>query len=303
MPDPIRAPRPLAYHHVDVFAARPFTGNSLAVFPDAAALTPGQMLAITQELRHFESIFLAPLGVPGEFRARVFDLIEELEFAGHPLIGAACVLHARLNSPDAQRWTLHLNTRTVTVQTARLGLARYSAVLDQGVPEFLGTPDPGMRGEIASWFSLDAADLDAALAPDVVSTGLRYLVVPVAPGALARARIVSADLGQRLADLGAQYAYLVDAEGREGRHWTNDGLVEDVATGSGAGTVAAFLVRHGRVEPETEWTLRQGRFTGRPSEIRLRATGSRDEIHSVRVRGEVALVGEGGLLALPGEGR
>src|SRR5689334_14397095 len=48
--------RMLEYHHVDVFSAEPYAGNSLAVFVDQPPLTGGQMLAITQELRHFESI-------------------------------------------------------------------------------------------------------------------------------------------------------------------------------------------------------------------------------------------------------
>src|SRR5882672_8142097 len=121
MTDMACAASPLAYHHVDVFAARPFTGNSLGVFPAAADLTPEQMLAITQEMRHFESVFLAPLASAGEYRVRVFDLMEELDFAGHPLIGAACVLHAGTASPEPQRWTLHLNARTVTVRTVQLG--------------------------------------------------------------------------------------------------------------------------------------------------------------------------------------
>jgi predicted PhzF superfamily epimerase YddE/YHI9 len=48
----------LEYHHVDVFTGRPYAGNSLAVFLNQRRLTAAQMLAITQELRHFESIFL-----------------------------------------------------------------------------------------------------------------------------------------------------------------------------------------------------------------------------------------------------
>lgn len=48
----------LAYRHVDVFSPRPFSGNSLAVFPESRGLSPEQMGLITRELRHFESIFL-----------------------------------------------------------------------------------------------------------------------------------------------------------------------------------------------------------------------------------------------------
>ena len=78
----------LAYVHVDVFSHTPYSGNSLPVFLDASDLSTEQMPRITQEMRHFEAIFLAPTDHDHTVRARVFDLFEELPFAGHPLIGA-----------------------------------------------------------------------------------------------------------------------------------------------------------------------------------------------------------------------
>jgi trans-2,3-dihydro-3-hydroxyanthranilate isomerase len=289
---------PARYHHVDVFAGHPYRGNSLTVFPDARGLTATQMDRITKELRHFESIFLE--SAPGDrtYRARVFDLVEELDFAGHPVIGAACVLHALAGSAGIERWTIQLKARTVTIETERRGAALYEAALTQGAAEFLGTPDPVTWGDIAAWFSLSAADLDPTLAPEVVSTGLRYLVLPVRACGLATARIALSDLDVRLARMGAQYAYLIDADALEGRHWANDGLVEDVATGSGAGCVAAYLRRHGRIPDGESAILRQGRFVGRPSEITLRAHGEGTEIDVV-VGGMVSMVGQGQLDALP----
>ncbi|WP_234316308.1 MULTISPECIES: PhzF family phenazine biosynthesis protein [unclassified Streptomyces] len=252
----------MRFHHVDVFTDRPYSGNSLAVFPEASALTGAQMQAVTRELRHFESVFLIRDGAAGgTWRARVFDLAGELDFAGHPLVGAAAVLHDLHGAADTGVWTLRLPARTVEVATRRRGPGRYASLLDQGPAVFLGRPDP--RG-LPALFGLEPGDLDPALPPEVLSTGLRYLVLPVRGDALARAR-VAAPLDVPLARLGAEFAYVLDAAEREGRHWTNDGLVEDVATGSGAGCAAAYLRRHGRTGDGEEWILRQGRFTGRPA--------------------------------------
>ena len=77
---------------VDVFTSTPYRGNSLSVFPDAGGLSTGQMAQITGELRQFESIFLNPAGLQHHWQAHIFDLFEELDFAGHPVIGAASVL-------------------------------------------------------------------------------------------------------------------------------------------------------------------------------------------------------------------
>jgi len=44
------------------------------------------MTRITQEMPHFESVFLTPDPANDRILAgRVFDLAEELDFAGHPL--------------------------------------------------------------------------------------------------------------------------------------------------------------------------------------------------------------------------
>ncbi|MYV55601.1 PhzF family phenazine biosynthesis protein, partial [Streptomyces sp. SID3212] len=99
----------VGYRHVDVFATGPYTGNSLAVFGADGDLpgrtTAGQLLAITQEVRHFESVFLAPPDAAGAVGARVFDLFGELDFAGHPVLGAAAVLHERSGAAGPRRWT------------------------------------------------------------------------------------------------------------------------------------------------------------------------------------------------------
>ncbi|HZD70923.1 MAG TPA: PhzF family phenazine biosynthesis protein [Actinomycetes bacterium] len=285
----------MRYHHVDVFSSHPYSGNSLAVFPEADGLSGAQMGQITKELRHFESIFLVRRG--DAWRARVFDLLGELDFAGHPVIGAACVLHALYGGEDGHTWALQLNARAVEVSTRRLGLGHYSSLLDQGLAEFIATPDVS-RAQVASWFGLTDADLDPTLPAEVVSTGLRYLVLPVRGDALPRARIV-ADIGAGLAALGAEFAYLLDAAAMEGRHWNNDGLVEDVATGSGAGCVAAYLRSQRRIGDGQAVILRQGRFTGRPSQMTIRAHGEGRGVRSVEIGGDVVLVGEGRLHVLP----
>ncbi len=152
---------------------------------------------------------------------------------------------------------------------------------------------------MASWFTLLSGDLDPRLPLEVVSTGLRYLIVPVRTGVLGRARISHHELDVALAEIGADYAYLLDAEAREGRHWNNDGVVEDAATGSAAGCVAAYLHRHGQLGDDQDTELRQGRFMNRPSRIGISARSADGGIQ-VKVGGDVVLVGSGRLGVLPG---
>jgi trans-2,3-dihydro-3-hydroxyanthranilate isomerase len=133
---------------------------------------------------------------------------------------------------------------------------------------------------------------------EVVSTGLRYLIVPVARGVLARARIAR-NITDRLLSVGAQFAVLLDESTCEVRHWNNDGIIEDVATGSAAGTIGAYRLRHGLTRGGEVFVLNQGRFTGRPSTLRVRPEGTRDCVDRVKVGGDVAFVGRGVLDAKP----
>lgn len=282
-------PSTLDYVHVDVFSRAPFGGNSLPVFPSAGGLRAEQMQQITQELRHFEAIFLEPTHESNAVRVRVFDLFEELAFAGHPIIGAAAVLHSRSALDEDQTWRFDLESRSVTITTRKTD-AGYFGLLDQGTPEFLGVI--GAREEIASAFALSPDDLSDELPAEVVSTGLRYLVVPVRPGVLARARI-GHDITAQMQRYGAQWGVLLDESALEIRHWNNDGIIEDVATGSAAGTIGAYRLRHGLATAGETFVLKQGRFAGRPSELRVCAEGSAQRVTRVSVGGDVAFVGGG----------
>jgi PhzF family phenazine biosynthesis protein len=287
----------LRYFHVDVFSETPYGGNSLAVFPDARGLRGAQMLQITQELRHFESIFLEPTAHGDTVRARVFDLLEELPFAGHPLLGAAAVLHHCGQHAETCTWKLVLSDRVVEITTERRGRG-YSGTLDQGAPRFHGAVDE--RARFAHAFTLDVEDLDPNLPLEVVDTGLPYLIIPVGASALARARIRQnlTDLLQRVQ---AQFAVLFDAAAGEVRHWNNDGILEDSATGSAAGTIGAYCLRHGLVRGGEPFLLKQGRFTGRPSVISVQADGDPDVIARISVGGSVIVVGRGELDMLPSD--
>lgn len=284
--------RTLPFSLVDVFAREPLSGNGLAVFLLDAALPARAMQRITQEMRQFETIFLRGVGTAPTFRARIFTMEEELPFAGHPIIGAGAVLHSLLFA-TAETVGLQLATaeRSIDVTSRREGTS-YFAEMDQGVAT-LEAPliDPGIDVFLKA-LNLSRSDLYPGLPARVVSTGLPYLIVPVAAN-LHRARIVHPGFEALLATVGAKFVYVLDVDRREGRTWGNDGLVEDIATGSAAGPAAAYLVDHGFAAPAETIVFAQGRFVDRPSELHAVVRGTSNL--SVTVGGQVCLVGTGAL--------
>lgn len=285
----------IEYIHVDVFSRTAYGGNSLPVFPEAIGLSAQQMLRITQELRHFEAIFLQPAIEPNRVRARIFDLWEELPFAGHPIIGAAAVLHHASGCGGTQTWCIELTSKNVSI-VSKPTASGYFGVLDQGAPGFFGTVD--LRETFARAFCLESHDLNPDLPLEVVSTGLRYLIVPVRSGALERAHIRTG-IADLLIRVKAQFAVLLDESALEIRHWNNDGIVEDVATGSAAGTIGAYRLRHRLAEGNKTFILNQRRFTGRASTLRVQPEGTPENIKTVKVGGDLAFVGHGSVEVLP----
>jgi PhzF family phenazine biosynthesis protein len=281
----------LEFRQVDVFASAPFTGNGLAVVITKDPLEAAFMQSLTRELRQFETIFLAPARDPGTYRARVFTMEEELPFAGHPSIGAAAVLPER-NGGEQFECRLSLASGFVRLTSARAGRG-FRVTMDQGRPGFGHIVTADREAEWLAVFGLAAGDRDHRMPLCVASTGLPYLVLPVTGSGLRKARIGVGDLAARLASIGAKFAYVLDVENREGRTWDNFGMVEDIATGSAAGPVAALLVRNGLAVIGERIVIQQGRFVGRPSEMLLEVAGEAGENIDVSLTGSVAMVAKG----------
>jgi trans-2,3-dihydro-3-hydroxyanthranilate isomerase len=287
----------LPFSLVDVFAREPLSGNGLSVFLLDQALPTSAMQRITQEMRQFETIFLHRIGESARFNTRIFTMEEELAFAGHPIIGAAALLHAmRFAADPVARFEFVTVERTIAATSRRKG-ATFSAEMDQGIV-IVGAPLARARNEVLlQALNLSASDLAPNLPLQVLSTGLPYLIVPVNKN-LERARIVAGSFETLLASAEAKFVYVFDVGRREGRTWDNDGRVEDIATGSAAGPAAAYLVAHGLAKPGENLVINQGRFLDRPSELHAIVRG--DPVWSVTVRGQVCFVGSG-TLQLPDE--
>src|SRR4051794_4773153 len=92
------------FHIVDVFSSTPFSGNQLAVPPEAAGISTEGMQKIAREFNFGETTFVLPRKDPANTcRVGIFTPRTELDFAGDPSVGTACALvmkqHVRLSDP------------------------------------------------------------------------------------------------------------------------------------------------------------------------------------------------------------
>jgi len=83
-------PKKLQMVQLDVFSDARFRGNQLAVILDGGGLTDDQMQAIARETNLSETTFVLPREPEVEtakgIRVRIFTVVEELPFAGHPTL-------------------------------------------------------------------------------------------------------------------------------------------------------------------------------------------------------------------------
>ena len=71
--------REYQFIQADVFTDRPFTGNPLAIFPEAEGLSSEEMQSIAKEMNLSETTFVLPAtDLKAQFRLRIFTPGSEL---------------------------------------------------------------------------------------------------------------------------------------------------------------------------------------------------------------------------------
>lgn len=282
----------MKYYHVDVFTKEKFSGNGLTIFQIDKNLDKKVMQTITKEMKQFESIFYYELK-PNTFRAYIFTVDEELDFAGHPIIGLSAMLHDLYSlEKDKNNWKIELNKKSVIVETKKKE-GYYSAKMNQGIPEFLTILSKNQEIEFMSYLNLTLDDKFEDFPLQVISTGLPYLIIPIKTNALKKSKIVISNLEIQLDKIGAKFVFILDVKMRQGRTWDNLGTIEDVATGSSAGPVGAYLIENKIDIMNKEIIIEQGHFLDRPSQIKIIVTSKNNQIDAIFVEGNVCKIAKG----------
>lgn len=257
----------LPFKQVDVFTARPFHGNPVAVVIGAEALDVAQMQRIAHWTNLSETTFLLRPTQPGaDYRLRIFTPRQELPFAGHPTIGSA---HAALESGFARARNGRLKQEC---GAGILELAR------EGDRIYVRAPRPQVSPAAASLFgAARALRVDVGPVWIVVDLGDAAQVDGLSPDMAA-----IAELSNSLRATG------VTVFGRTGNaeqplHVRSfapaHGIPEDPVCGSGNISVAAFLRETGLLRDFGAcYTARQGMQVGRDGRVQVRVHADAIEI-------------------------
>jgi trans-2,3-dihydro-3-hydroxyanthranilate isomerase len=273
------------YVIVDVFTTVALEGNPLAVLLDAAGIPPGRMQLIAREMNLSETTFVLPARTGGDFRVRIFTPVNELPFAGHPILGTA----AALGASTRDRLRLETAAGTIPVDLRYPGDGTVSASMRQPIPVW----EPYQRrGEL-----LDALGLESSTLPvDAYRNGPRHVYIGL--GSEAALAGVQPDL-RALARHPDMAAICFTGSGKRWRMRMFSpayGVAEDAATGSAAGPLAVHLARYGLVPFGQRIEILQGVEMGRPSHMSAKADGTAQQLDAVEVSGSAVITARGTLL-------
>ena len=285
------------FYTLDVFTNTRFEGNPLAVITDGDGLSDDEMLAIAREMNLSETVFVQkPTEEEALARLRIFTTKEELKLAGHPVIGTWFLL-AELGVVPAQEGGVHV------LQQTGAGVLPVEIRFKDGRPqrvtmtqkEAIFKPAKINKKRLASALGISTKDFDSKLQPEFVSTGIFNLMVPLRNRAALGKIVLNSSELRNLQGRQATMAYCF-ALGGNGKAFSRGmlpwELYEDAATGSAAGSLGAYLVRHGRLAPGHTLNILQGVEMGRPSQIEVQVSQAGKKLVP-RVGGAAVRVFEG----------
>jgi PhzF family phenazine biosynthesis protein len=274
------------YRLVNVFVDdAALSGNALAVFEDARAMSDETMQALALQFNLSETTFVVP-SEKATARVRIFTPTFEMPFAGHPTLGTAHVVRTLKSAGDAV--TLEMKAGVIPVNArgdvwtlqANAPKSRAAEASNAELAAMLGLEERDVRGP-ALW----------------VDTGSEQLVIPLASvDAVDRCkpepRLVAKHGTNNLRE-GLAYVWAPEGDGRVAARFfflKHGSLIEDPGTGSACANLGGWHVVT-RAKLPIEIAVRQGEHTGRKCRLGLRV----DAESRIFVTGRVVEIGSGAI--------
>ena len=274
---------------MDSFSDRIFGGNQAGVVLADKALEPAVMQQVAAELKHSETAFVWQTEEGN--RLRYFTPAGEVDLCGHATVAVFALLRRLGWIEDGTHKAL---TRAGALE---IEVSGETVWMDMAPPKTLGILPEESWEELYGAYGLTLEDRPADLPPEIVSTGLADIMMPVrGHETLLRAvqdeRTVT-ELSRRFDVTGVHMFCL----GEEAVYCSTFAplydIPEECATGTSNGALTYYLYERSLVEPERENLFLQGEHMERPSRILSRLT-VQDGAVRVRIGGQavMSLAGE-----------
>lgn len=274
---------------MDSFSDRIFGGNQAGVVLADKALEPTVMQQVAAELKHSETAFVWQTEEGN--RLRYFTPAGEVDLCGHATVAVFALLRRLGRIEDGTHKAL---TRAGALE---IEVSGETVWMDMAPPKTLGILPEESWEELYGAYGLTLEDRPADLPPEIVSTGLADIMMPVRDHeTLLRAvqdeRTVT-ELSRRFDVTGVHMFCLGEGAVYCSNFAPLYDIPEECATGTSNGALTYYLYERSLVEPDRQNLFLQGEHMGRPSRILSRLT-VQDGAVRVRIGGQavMSLAGE-----------
>ncbi|MBO0440516.1 PhzF family phenazine biosynthesis protein [Candidatus Enterococcus ikei] len=269
--------------NISVYVASAFSkdhngGNKAGVVLMENTLTTTQKMAIAKQLGYAETAFISDSEI-ADYKFEYFTPKEEVDLCGHATIGSFVIL-MYLNKIFRNHYTIETNSGVLTIT-----INDDNIFMEQTKPLFYDTLSPN---EFSACF--DSKDIDHKYPIQIVSTGLKDILIPIKSETQLHALQPNFD---KIKEISQAY----DVVGTHLYTFTDDRIIcrnfaplydinEEAATGTSNGALACYLYEHNYLQKEV-YVFEQGYSLDSPSEIFVKlATNDQDEIEKVYVGGK-----------------
>ena len=292
------------YYIVDVFAEKKYAGNQLAVFRGGKELfSDEEMQLIAKEMNFSETTFiLSDEPETNGYNVRIFTPAREVPFAGHPTLGTAYIIQREIIKQPIKVVNLNLKVGQIPIDLFYNSSEELEMlIMKQKEPTFGSELS---RESLSTVLNIDKNEIDDRVPIQEVSTGIPFIIVPLRT--LSSTKRIKVNKEEYFKLIENTEAKAIHVFCPETQHKENQihvrmfadyyGVPEDPATGSAAGCLAAYLVKHKYFgKNKIDIRAEQGYEIGRPSLLFLKAEETENKI-DVYVGGQVQMVAKGEFL-------
>lgn len=274
-------------YSLNSFAKTPEGGNPAGVVLNADVLTDKQMKGIAKTIGFSETAFVMQSD-SADFKVRFFTPNEEVDLCGHATIATFYTLVSKeLIKPG--KYTQETGAGVLSVEVSE----NFTVMMEQNNPSFF---EKISNAEIADSLNIAAEEMPEDLPVQIVSTGLRDIIVPV--NNIEILNSIKPDF-KKVSDVSGKYnavgyhVFTTETLYGSTAHCRNFapfyGIPEESATGTSNGALACYLFRYGKINAGQAGhiVIEQGYAMNKPSEILVTLETDDKDILKVMVGGKV----------------
>lgn len=267
------------------FAKREGGGNPAGVVLDADTLSAFDMQKISAKVGFSETAFVKKSN-KADFKVEFYTPNAEVDLCGHATIGTFTLM-AHKGIIGKGQYSQETKAGVLKIECNDNNVI----YMEQTKPKFYEILD---KKEIAVSLNIDEAGIMSELPVQIVSTGLKDILIPVKSLKVINDMKPDFDkiscISKKYGVIG-YHVFTLETQNNGTAHCRNFAplydIPEEAATGTSNGALSCYLYKHGVIDEESSQSLvfEQGYYMGRPSEILSSLKVENGEIIEVMVGG------------------